>query len=495
MATCNLTTKLNAKIIGIVLLLLITVTTYNHWLSSQEQNEKNVYLMKAITDYLVQKKPVGIFSDKTPTQSTVNLSIHDQVLNLNKELQPLLNDIFMPVNDIKFGFYSCRHESIVAIGPNFDISMLIPLPLAIITTLPQIPTEQLLEKKHSLLWHGANSLTYFQAIKENDIIVGYAFASYNMSAVSEILWKRTVNTFLGAFIMLLICIIIFRELFVNLKKDLQLFAESIVTGRSSHYNCEITEFNPILKYISEQTEKMTRLDRLNIIGEMAAGIAHEIRNPMTTVRGLLQFLGNKGEFSTQKENFTLMINELDRANNIITEFLALAKNSVMEFSENNLNSILHEIFPLLQADALCHNCQLRLTLSTLPTLSVDPNSIRQLIFNLVRNGLDAMPGGGVINISTKVTDSSILLSIQDSGIGIPLEILAKLGTPFFTTKEKGTGLGLAICYRIIQRHGATIEVESKLGKGTTFTITFNHSPSLTSTLTMPPVTTEVMCND
>lgn len=474
MAIVNLTTKLNLKIVGIVLLLIITVTIYNHWLSLQEENDKNIQRMKAVTDYIIDKKPVNCFSENALSQRYTNASNRDQVFILNQELQPLLNDVFMPVNTMKFGFYSLQYESIVAIGPESDISMLMNIPPIELNLPANTDREELIEKDHSLIWHGANSLTYVRPIKEHDVIVAYAFASYNQTAVSALIWKRTVNTFFGAFIMLLVCIIIFRELFVNLKKDLKSFAQSIVSGSPYDYNCEIAEFAPILKYISEQTEKMTRLDRLNIIGEMAAGIAHEIRNPMTTVRGLLQFMGNKGEFSHQKENFTLMINELDRANSIITEFLSLAKNSVMDFSENNLTTILHEIYPLLQADALCNNCEIALTLDDIPNVYADPNSIRQLIFNLVRNALDAIPGDGVITISTKATHSKVLLSIKDSGIGMPLEIIEKLGTPFFTTKEKGTGLGLAICYRIAQRHSAVLTVESEPGKGTTFTISFNY---------------------
>jgi signal transduction histidine kinase len=206
---------------------------------------------------------------------------------------------------------------------------------------------------------------------------------------------------------------------------------------------------------------------------MAASIAHEVRNPMTTVRGLLQFIGNKPEFGRQKSNFDLMIDEIDRANSIITEFLALAKNNVMEFNERNLNDIIESISPLLQADALRNNCEIVLSLGDVPNVSVDQHSIRQLILNMVRNGLDAMPTGGTITIATQTDGEKVLLSIKDIGIGIPPEIRDKLGTPFFTTKETGTGLGLAVCYRVVHRHGATLTVNSEPGEGTVFTVEFN----------------------
>jgi len=474
MKNFNLTTTLNVKIVGVVLLLMLTTTAYNHWLALQEENEKNIKFLLSITDFLITKKPVNAFSEIATKEGTNNASIPDQVLALNKELQPILQDILIPINIIKFGFYSRQYESIVAIGPQSDTSLLINVDPTRINAIYEGNTEQLFEIKNSLIWYGATTLIYIKPIEEHGVIVGHAFAAVNQDAVLSAIWKRTANTFLAAFLMLLICITIFRELFVKLKKDLHLFAESIFSRQSYNYNSKIAELTPILNYISEQTEKMTRLDRLNIIGEMAAGIAHEIRNPMTTVRGLLQFMGTKQEFTKQKENIDLMINELDRANSIITEFLSLAKNRVMELSENNLNTIIQAIYPLLQADALCNDCEIKLNLSNLPNVSVDQNSIRQLILNMVRNGLDAMPEGGTINISTNINGEKVLLSIKDSGLGMPWEIKEKLGTPFFTTKEDGTGLGLAICYRIVQLHAAILSVESQPGEGTTFTIEFNH---------------------
>lgn len=473
MKKINLTAQLNFNIVCVVLLLMITITTYNQWLSLKEENNKNITWLISITEFLVQKKPVGSFTEIADRQGASHHSVLEQVLAINKELQPILDNVFVPMSIIKFGFYSQQHESIVAIGPQSDTSLLIGLDHSKISEIYETNTEQLINTKNSLVWNGANAIIYVKPIRENSIIIGHAFASINQDAVYSLIWKRTVSTFLGAFLMLLVCVAIFRELFVKLKKDLQLFAESILDGRTNNFKSEIAEFRPILQYISEQTEKMTRLDRLNIIGEMAAGIAHEIRNPMTTVRGLLQFLGTKHEFTKQKENLNIMIDELDRANSIITEFLSLAKNRSMEFSERNLNTIIHDIYPLLQADALRNNCEIIITLDDIPNVSVDQHSIRQLILNLVRNGLDAMPRSGIITIHTKTEDSKVLLSIKDCGIGIPAEILDKLGTPFFTTKEKGTGLGLAICYRIVQRHAATLTIESEQGKGTTFTIAFN----------------------
>ena len=244
-------------------------------------------------------------------------------------------------------------------------------------------------------------------------------------------------------------------------------------GRGRDFESKIPELNPILQYLSQQTEQMARLDRLNIIGEMAASIGHEVRNPMTTVRGFLQYLGKKPAFDDYKSQFELMIDELDRANSIITDFLSLAKNKAMNFKDSDLNTIIRDVIPMLEADALRFKCEIKLALGKIPLLSLDINSLRQLILNIVRNGIEAMPEGGKVEISTYSRGSQVVLSFADEGSGISNELLDRLGTPFFTTKENGVGLGLAVCYRIVQRHGATIAVESQPGQGTRFTITFS----------------------
>lgn len=222
----------------------------------------------------------------------------------------------------------------------------------------------------------------------------------------------------------------------------------------------------------KQMEKeMARLDRLNLVGEMAASIGHEVRNPMTTVRGFLQMLSRKREVAKFADIFDLMMDEIDRANSIITEFLSLAKNKAIDLKRSNLNTIIRTVFPLIQADALRRGNNIVTDLGIIPDIMLDEKEIRQCILNFVRNGLEAMPSGGLVAIQTYVEDDKVVLAVKDEGCGIPVEILDKLGTPFLTTKECGTGLGLPVCYSIAERHKA--EIAHQTGpKGTTFFIRF-----------------------
>lgn len=235
--------------------------------------------------------------------------------------------------------------------------------------------------------------------------------------------------------------------------------------------CIIVTSSDITKMKQIQVE-MSRLDRLNLVGQMAAGIGHEIRNPMTTVRGYLQLLGAKQDYQSQKAIFELMISELDRANSIITEFLSLTRNQPTKLKFQSLNNILNNLYPMLESNAYHQNKKIEFIPGKIPDIQLDPKEIHQLVLNLCHNGLEAMKEQACLTICTFTDNEMVVLSIQDEGCGIEIENVAKLGTPFFTTKESGTGLGLAMCYSIAANHTASIEVDTG-PQGTTFFVRFN----------------------
>lgn len=218
---------------------------------------------------------------------------------------------------------------------------------------------------------------------------------------------------------------------------------------------------------------MQRLDRLNLVGEMAASIAHEVRNPMTTVRGYLQMFQRRAEFVQYGEQLTTMIEELDRANAIISEFLSLAKNKAIDRKRGNLNTIIRSLFPLIEADALRMGHDAVFRSGDIPDNEFDPQQVRQLILNLTRNGLEAMQAGGRLTIRTYLSSQGVVIEVQDTGPGIPDDILQQLGTPFVTTKETGTGLGLPVCFRIAERHSAKINVQQSSPQGTIVCVAFS----------------------
>lgn len=221
-------------------------------------------------------------------------------------------------------------------------------------------------------------------------------------------------------------------------------------------------------------KEMARLVQLNTVGEIAASIGHEIRNPMTTVQGFLQIMSQNEKLSDFRDHFELMLEELNRANSIITEFLALAKDKVVDLQCWNLNKIIAAIAPLLKADAMKEDKNICFELGDIPDLLLDEKEIRQLLLNLVRNGLEAMQEGGTVTVRTCLEEEKVMLVVVDEGEGIPSEILDKIGTPFLSTKEKGTGLGLAVCHSIVTRHNGVINVSTS-SQGSKFVICFTPS--------------------
>jgi len=221
----------------------------------------------------------------------------------------------------------------------------------------------------------------------------------------------------------------------------------------------------------EMEKEMARLDRLNLVGQMAAGIGHEIRNPMTSIRGFLQILSGKSQCDSYREYFDLMIEELDRANAIITEFLSLARNKTPETRIQNINRVVEALSPLLSADAINSKKDIALELGEVPEIPLDEKEIRQLILNLARNGVEAMDYGGKLTINTFQEGGEVVLAVKDQGRGISNDILEHIGEPFFTTKENGTGLGLATCFSIARRHNADIDIDTG-PDGTTFSVRF-----------------------
>ncbi|MBM7865984.1 PAS domain S-box protein [Heliobacterium gestii] len=243
---------------------------------------------------------------------------------------------------------------------------------------------------------------------------------------------------------------------------------------------EVTELDgvPCLIYATiDVTEKnkfereLSRLDRLDLVGQMAAGIGHEIRNPLTTVRGFLQLFGAKKGMEGYGEYFDLMISELDRANEIITEFLSLAKNKPKQVKIQDMNQIISSLHPLLMAQAFKRDQQLITELGNVAALALDEHEIRQLLLNLVNNAFDAMEKGGTVTIQTYSEGDQVILAVCDEGTGIAKEIQSQIGIPFFTTKDYGTGLGLATCYTIAERHHGRIDYQTG-PEGTTFYVAF-----------------------
>lgn len=232
----------------------------------------------------------------------------------------------------------------------------------------------------------------------------------------------------------------------------------------------LTAIHGIIRDIT--TRKSLEKIQINVVGSMAATVAHEIRNPLTTIRGYLQIMDKRETCPTNHDIFRLMIEEIDKANDSIHKYLSLSIEKRANLSITSLNIIIEKLYPLIQADANLSKISVTLNLTNIPELLLDETEIRQLLLNLARNGIEAMPSGGMLAIHTFEENNQVILSVTDQGTGIPSEILNCLGTPFITTKDGGIGLGLPICYQIARRHNAKIKISTH-HKGSTVSVHFS----------------------
>ncbi|RKO66304.1 PAS domain-containing sensor histidine kinase [Desulfofundulus salinus] len=258
-------------------------------------------------------------------------------------------------------------------------------------------------------------------------------------------------------------------------KDFYLLISSdVLRDRHGRVSGAVTVFNDITE-LRHQRELQHNQEKLVVVGQMAAGMAHELRNPLTSIKGFAQLLSERVEDAKNKEYLDVIIQEVDRTNEIISDFLVLARPHSTHGENVDLNRLINELLPLVESQCLLTQVELVTDLAPeLPSIKAQPDQLKQVLLNLIHNALQAMeeqPVRRLTLISRWLAESDeILLVVRDTGHGMSGEILSRLSTPFFTTKDAGTGLGLTISYRIIENHGGRIEVNSQEGAGSEFRI-------------------------
>lgn len=218
-------------------------------------------------------------------------------------------------------------------------------------------------------------------------------------------------------------------------------------------------------------EVLHRQDKLAAVGQLAAGVAHEIRNPLTSMKGYAEFLQLDEQDPERQEFLNIILDEIERVNTIVEDFMVLAKPKAVELEEKNIVPVIKNVVSLLEFEARKKNVRIDFDCNhEIIQVECDENRLKQVFLNFIKNGIEAMPEGGDIIVRTIIEENNVQISIQDTGIGISAEKLKKLGEPFFTTKKNGNGLGLMVSFKIIEGHNGRVFVESEPNKGTTFNI-------------------------
>jgi Signal transduction histidine kinase len=419
--------------------------------------------------------------DNAPEMSAI-----DKRRILNEKLQPILRQVAVNNPGYSFGYYA-KDLDIVALIPENSRQLGAPASPAALRIYDTSPIGAVFIPA-DFNQDGQRVLSVNYPLYHRGEIIGHIWVNAKIEELQALYISKLVGVWGTLFVILLLILLSVWWLNWNHKTSLAKLAERIKQDEEEAltFSDEFPQIQPLLetvavlrrqlreKYAAKEraAAEMARLDRLNLIGEMAAGVAHEIRNPLTVIRGYVQRMKQKSDNNSPGSGqYTIILEEIDQINKILTAFLSLAKNRRVKIKLHNINHIITNIMPLIEANAAKAGISLRFELSERPLMVyADDKEIRQLVQNLTCNAMEATPAKGVLLVKTTLAGNAVCLTIADTGEGIAPWHIEKIFDPFFTTKDNGTGLGLAICKSIIDRHNGSINVQSQRGAGTTFII-------------------------
>ncbi len=254
------------------------------------------------------------------------------------------------------------------------------------------------------------------------------------------------------------------------KKWLQAGVRCLRDPEGQQYGCVITLSD--VTRLQQMEIQMSRAEALASAGQIAAGVAHEVKNPLSAVRGFAQLISARSENEQIRRYADYMVEEIDKAIQIIHDFLRLARPPAPSFRLTQIEEVLEEVVTLVETEAHFRGIRLVRKYSNPPPLMLDQTRIRQVFLNILANAIGATPRGGQITVAAGLNDGldQVWVDIQDTGTGMTPDVLARIGQPFFTTKENGTGLGLSLSYKMIQDHGGQVLVHSEPGMGSSFKV-------------------------
>jgi signal transduction histidine kinase len=281
-----------------------------------------------------------------------------------------------------------------------------------------------------------------------------------------------------------------QEQFVDIYNYVEIFLFLVIGGTTGvlsqmernqreRYEQALVRLDESHRKLREQTEvlfkteeQLRRADRLSALGELSAGMAHEIRNPLGSIKGAAEILKEGYRPDDPRSEFAqILVRETDRLNGIVEEFLGFVRPKPPELREADVNDVVESVLALTAQPARKAGVAVAKHLDQMiGRHNLDAGLLQQAFLNIVLNAIQAMPAGGTLTVSSRLSDGAIEIAFSDTGTGISPKDRKRLFDPFFTTKQDGTGLGLAITFRIIQNHRGAIEVMSEQGKGTTFTV-------------------------
>ena len=319
------------------------------------------------------------------------------------------------------------------------------------------------------------------------LIMTYAIVKHNLLDINIVIRKGLIYSFLISVITIISAVAallienVFRGIVGYKSLPLTIFTITILVLLFQPLKNRIQSF--IDKYffhgsidqIDEENiklrEELQKTEKLKAVAALAAGMAHEIKNPLTSIKTFTEYIPKKKNDPEFMDKFhNIVSTEVDRINYTVKQLLEFSKPSELKLQDSNVNGLLDETLSLLNNDFVRKNIKIERSYSTFPLIKIDPSQMKQVFLNLLLNAIESMENGGTITVSTGSSGSVVLITVEDTGKGIEKEDLKHIFDPFFSRKEGGTGLGLSVVHGIIEKHSGKINVKSFIGSRTSFEI-------------------------
>lgn len=423
----------------------------------------------------------GDFDSLLP-ENGKNASREEKVLLLNAKLGGVTDQVAAANPGVGVGYYSRELDSIITYGPSAEYQDKIGQSIGL-----EHKGREVMAKGISLAVQGpmvrGNILNAMVPIIRNGQVIGYVWANELIESVEKQILAMETFMYLALGVALLLGLGIALPLANGVSSSVQRIIDGLrrlhndLNYRLPESNDEFGEITAAINEMGESRkvfeEGVRRVDRLAAVGELAAGVAHEIRNPLAAISGSVQILLDEFPSDNPSRQFgDVILKEVHRLNGIVEDLLYFAKPSTNYLLQVNLNELVEETLVLLEPSMKKDLITLTKDLDpTIYPVSVDAGLIKQVFVNLLLNAVQALPHqGGKVSVSTRALQNGIEIAISDTGEGIEAGNLSRIFDPFFTTKDRGTGLGLAVSSKIIEIHHGHIRVESRPGMGTIFTV-------------------------
>ncbi len=301
-------------------------------------------------------------------------------------------------------------------------------------------------------------------------IVPVFMAFYRLYQQADRTTRRNCTVLLSVYHVIVISVVYFMLSVFTFDNAMSLFIFNIVFILAS---CFLVYMNENLRENNRMRSELQKTEKLRVLSDLTSAFAHEIRNPMQVNRGFLQLMHEEPLPPHLKNYVEICLKEMDRANLIISDYLSFAKPHTEDIEMIDVGKQLEQVQNILAPYALMQHVEIQRDIDGPCLIMANQQKLNQCLINLVKNGIEAMPNGGVLMMSCQARNNGkVTIHITDQGVGMTKDQIKRLGTPFYTLKEKGTGLGLMVSYRIIQTFNGSIQVSSELSRGTTFSIEF-----------------------